>query len=62
MLPLYKGLLWCFAVLAAQLGLLRYIDWRVAAMPPLEAPATASGDEEAPALAGRDEEAPPPVS
>ncbi|WP_254277436.1 hypothetical protein [Halomonas sp. 3H] len=30
-----KGLLWCFAVLALQLGLLRYVDIRVAAMPRL---------------------------
>ncbi|MGR2740901.1 hypothetical protein ACUY1T_20845 [Billgrantia sp. Q4P2] len=36
-----KGLMWCMAVLFAQLGLLRYIDLRVATMerlkePPLE--------------------------
>ncbi len=34
-LPMIKGLLWCFAVLALQLGLLRYVDIRVAAMPRL---------------------------
>ncbi|MFY0990195.1 hypothetical protein [Halomonas sp. C05BenzN] len=30
-----KGLFWCLAVLFAQLGLLRYVDRRVAAMPRL---------------------------
>ena len=30
-----KGLFWCLAVLVAQLGLLRYVDLRVAAMPRL---------------------------
>ena len=31
-----KGLLWCFAILGLQLGLLRYVDIRVAAMPRLQ--------------------------
>ncbi|WP_416137028.1 hypothetical protein ACM26W_10930 [Halomonas sp. HK25] len=31
-----KGLLWCFAILGVQLGLLRYVDLRVAAMPRLQ--------------------------
>lgn len=31
-----KGLMWCLAVLFAQLGLLKYVDLRVAAMPRLE--------------------------
>ncbi|MCE9662205.1 hypothetical protein LY622_02005 [Halomonas sp. M5N1S17] len=31
-----KGLLWCLALLVLQLGLLRYVDLRVAAMPRLE--------------------------
>lgn len=31
-----KGLMWCFAILGVQLGLLRYIDIRVAAMPRLQ--------------------------
>lgn len=33
-----KGLFWCLAVLFAQLGLLRYVDLRVAAMPRLVDP------------------------
>ncbi|WP_181870052.1 hypothetical protein [Halomonas sp. DQ26W] len=31
-----KGLLWCLALLVIQLGLLRYVDLRVAAMPRLD--------------------------
>ncbi|MCE8031521.1 hypothetical protein EKK97_12975 [Billgrantia tianxiuensis] len=31
-----KGFMWCLAVLFVQLGLLRYIDLRVAAMPRLQ--------------------------
>lgn len=31
-----KGLMWCLAVLFAQLGLLKYVDLRVAAMPRLQ--------------------------
>ncbi|MCC5883410.1 MAG: hypothetical protein JJU25_12320 [Halomonas sp.] len=47
-----KGFMWCLAVLFAQLGLLRYIDLRVATMqrlkePPLE-PAEGSVAIEAP--------------
>lgn len=30
-----KGLMWCLAILFLQLGLLRYVDLRVAAMPRL---------------------------
>ncbi|MFQ3787591.1 hypothetical protein [Halomonas sp. A29] len=30
-----KGLMWCLTILFAQLGLLRYVDIRVAAMPRL---------------------------
>lgn len=33
-----KGLMWCFTLLVLQLGLLRYVDVRVAAMPRLEDP------------------------
>jgi hypothetical protein len=31
-----KGLMWCLAVLVLQLGLLRYVDFRVAAMSRLD--------------------------
>jgi hypothetical protein len=33
-----KGFMWCLAVLFAQLGLLRYIDLRVATMQRLQEP------------------------
>ncbi|EWH02450.1 hypothetical protein [Halomonas sp. BC04] len=40
-----KGLLWCLTLLVLQLGLLRYVDLRVAAMPRLEdAPEGSSGN------------------
>ncbi|MFB9145486.1 hypothetical protein ACFFU2_02930 [Halomonas alkalicola] len=38
-----KGLMWCFAILGVQLGLLRYIDLRVAAMPRLQDPSEEPG-------------------
>ncbi|QTF91325.1 hypothetical protein [Halomonas sp. BM-2019] len=43
-----KGLLWCFALLGAQLGLLSYIDRRVAAMPRLEEPPAEAEQEPLP--------------
>ncbi|AMD00106.1 MULTISPECIES: hypothetical protein [Halomonas] len=40
-----KGLLWCLTLLVLQLGLLRYVDLRVAAMPRLEdAPEASPGN------------------
>ncbi len=39
-----KGLLWCFAILGLQLGLLRYVDLRVAAMPRLQDPPEEPGE------------------
>ncbi|MDI5983871.1 hypothetical protein QLQ85_03635 [Halomonas sp. M4R5S39] len=45
-----KGLFWCFTVLFVQLGLLWYVDLRVAAMPRLAdpPPAEEEGDEPLP--------------
>jgi hypothetical protein len=31
-----KGLFWCFVMLIVQLGVLRYVDLRVASMPRLD--------------------------
>jgi hypothetical protein len=43
-----KGLLWCFVILGAQLGLLHYVDRRVAAMPRLEDPPAEAEQEQLP--------------
>ncbi len=44
-----EGLVWCLAVLFALLGLLYYIDIRVAAMPRLKEPPLKPGEAAAPA-------------
>ncbi|WP_162622983.1 hypothetical protein [Billgrantia lactosivorans] len=43
-----SGLLWCLAILFAQLWLLHYIDKRVAAMPRLKEPPLETPDGSAP--------------
>ncbi len=43
-----KGLFWCLTLLVLQLGLLRYVDLRVAAMPRLEDAPEASPDNVSP--------------
>ncbi|MGR4068019.1 hypothetical protein [Billgrantia sp. C5P2] len=40
-----KGVIWCLAILFAQLGLLRYVDKRVAAMPRMQEPPLEPGDQ-----------------
>lgn len=48
-----KGLFWCFTVLFVQLGLLWYVDLRVAAMPRLaDSPPAGEGVAEASPPAG----------
>ncbi|MCE8018888.1 hypothetical protein HOP51_01970 [Halomonas sp. MCCC 1A11036] len=41
-----KGFMWCLTVLFVQLGLLRYIDLRVAAMPRLRDTPQETGKEQ----------------